>query len=362
MNHAKVLFDQIIKKGESAIDGFIDDRESESLFLDFKRATNNGAGKKLDQNDRKNLAKAISGFGNSEGGLIVWGVDCREGDDYADVARAKFPIEDAKKFESWLEGAISSCTIPPHQKVKHHTILNKDNKTGYVITFIPKSNHAPHQVISAGKGQYQYFIRTGSDFTPTPHAVLSGMFGRRPQPSVFIMYGMSLPEVIDASSPKLRVELGLQVANGGMGIASDVFMNINIVESPGGGCSLQIQPQDTTNWMMWNAFGVKFTAISNKDIRLPPDAILQPMALIFTISPPFKGNLIIEGICGCGQAETFSFTMGNDSKKLEELYYKYFEVIKTTTLENDETTHKAFDFWNLAELSELAKQTYEKNN
>ena len=198
MNHSEVLFNQIIKKGESAIDGFIDDRESESLFLDFKRATNNGAGKKLDPHDRKNLAKAISGFGNSEGGLIVWGVDCREGDDYADVARAKFPIEDAKKFESWLEGAISSCTIPPHPTVKHHTILKKDNKTGYVITFIPKSKIEPKSLghwVTFTVDNIGRFKQLEYEFEYTTGSMIQGGLGRidftkeRPPVSKEIAFG-----------------------------------------------------------------------------------------------------------------------------------------------------------------------------
>lgn len=72
-NHAEDIFEQIKQNGESEIDKFILDREVENLFLDFKRSATNGAGSKLHRDDRKNLAKAISGFGNSEGGIIVWG-------------------------------------------------------------------------------------------------------------------------------------------------------------------------------------------------------------------------------------------------------------------------------------------------
>ena len=48
--------------GEQAIDGFILERQSEELFLDFKRSSDNGAGDRLSDRDRDNLAKAISGF------------------------------------------------------------------------------------------------------------------------------------------------------------------------------------------------------------------------------------------------------------------------------------------------------------
>jgi len=56
---------------KSVIYEFIEERYTEELFLDFKRSSNNGRDKKLSQTDRQNMAKAISGFGNSEGGVLV---------------------------------------------------------------------------------------------------------------------------------------------------------------------------------------------------------------------------------------------------------------------------------------------------
>jgi predicted HTH transcriptional regulator len=80
---------RIATAGEGAIDQLIADRQSEELFLDFKRSSDNGAGARLSDADRGNLAKAISGFGNSEGGVIIWGVDCRPNQVVGDVAAAK---------------------------------------------------------------------------------------------------------------------------------------------------------------------------------------------------------------------------------------------------------------------------------
>ncbi len=178
------IFNKIIREGELAIDEFILTRKSEELFLDFKRSADHGSGTFLNQKDREKLAKAISGFGNSEGGVLIWGVDCSKDKDHADVAHTKFPIHNPKRFLSWLEGSVSGCTIPPHSRVQHHCIVKPGEDIGYVITLIPKSNHAPHQVV----GSLKYLIRAGSDFVPTPHSVLAGMFGRRPQPRVFNMY------------------------------------------------------------------------------------------------------------------------------------------------------------------------------
>src|ERR1022692_4832237 len=76
MGRAEDLFALITDRGEPAIDEFIAEWQSEELFLDFKRSASNGAGRRLTDHDRDNLGRAISGFGNSEGGLIVWGA-CR---------------------------------------------------------------------------------------------------------------------------------------------------------------------------------------------------------------------------------------------------------------------------------------------
>jgi hypothetical protein len=45
--------------GESAIDQLINDREPESLFLEFKRAVTATSSRGLESADRENLAKAI---------------------------------------------------------------------------------------------------------------------------------------------------------------------------------------------------------------------------------------------------------------------------------------------------------------
>src|SRR5690348_3339481 len=111
MARAEDLYKQIRQGGVAALEEFIRTRKSEELFLDFKRSSDNGGGPRLSDNDRNNFAKAISGFGNSEGGVLVWGVDCSDDERGADVARFEVPLHDAPRFVSWLQGAISGCTV-----------------------------------------------------------------------------------------------------------------------------------------------------------------------------------------------------------------------------------------------------------
>jgi hypothetical protein len=107
MGRAEELLERIKEKDEAAIDKPIATRASEELFLDFKQSADHGRGSALNQADRSNLEKAVSGFGNSEGGIIIWGVNCSRNPKFGDVASVKAPIEQPTRFKSWLENATS---------------------------------------------------------------------------------------------------------------------------------------------------------------------------------------------------------------------------------------------------------------
>jgi hypothetical protein len=48
----------------------------EGLYLDFKQKADKNR-PSLDDDDKANLAKSISGFANTDGGLIIWGVKAK---------------------------------------------------------------------------------------------------------------------------------------------------------------------------------------------------------------------------------------------------------------------------------------------
>ena len=128
MSRAEDIFQKLVYFGEDAIDEYIVNMQTEELFLDFKQAISIGKnGTTLHKDDRKNLAKCISGFGNSEGGVVIWGVECSRDMEIGDVAKAKVKVKNVHRFLSWLENAISGCTIPSHNKVRNHIISADEN-------------------------------------------------------------------------------------------------------------------------------------------------------------------------------------------------------------------------------------------
>ena len=54
-----------------SLSDMVADGEQENLHLEFK--TVNSA-TLMDKDDKKNFAKALSGFSNANGGLVIWGI------------------------------------------------------------------------------------------------------------------------------------------------------------------------------------------------------------------------------------------------------------------------------------------------
>lgn len=300
MPRAEELFARFKADGLAMVDEMIAAGVGEELFLDFKRSADDGAGTALNNKDRRNLERATSGFGNSEGGVILWGVDCREDRDRGDVPIGIVPIAKPMRFKGWLERISSGLTVPVHAGVEH-AVAVQEGGGGVVATLIPKSNHAPHQTVS----DQAYYMRAGSNFVRVPHSVLAGMFGRRPQPDVFHQL-LTKPaawhggERLDNESAV--VEIGVLLTNRGPGIAEDIFANLDVAATPGEHCQIAYTTPDPDTWTGRFSFGRHMSVISKPGFRLPPEALIQPFAINMRLRPPFTSSLKLEGICGCAGA------------------------------------------------------------
>src|SRR4051812_30057997 len=103
--------------GLEQIEAYLRERQQEHLHLDFKAVNNPG----LDRNDRKNLARCISGFANSAGGIIVWGIDARKNDDGVDCAGDRKEIPSIDLFVSKLNEYTGQAVLPLVDGIRHKT-------------------------------------------------------------------------------------------------------------------------------------------------------------------------------------------------------------------------------------------------
>jgi predicted HTH transcriptional regulator len=163
--------------GLKEIDEFLELRQEEHLQLDFKTINNanlNGS------DDKRSLAKCISGFANSSGGIIVWGVDARKNAQDVDCAVGRKEIEPIKLFLSRLNALTGQAVSPIVDGIQHRAIETTGN-SGFAITLVPETESGPHM---AKLGEDRYYKRSGDSFYKMEHFDLEDMFGRRQKPNL----------------------------------------------------------------------------------------------------------------------------------------------------------------------------------
>jgi predicted HTH transcriptional regulator len=157
----------------ATIENYVESSQEEHLLLDFKTISKPDLS---NSDDKRNLAKALSGFANSSGGMIVWGVDARKSKpDGPDVAIGSKEIERLGLFLSRLNELSGAFVRPVVDGVRHRTIETAPDR-GFAVTMIPESAASPHMALG---GEGRYYKRSGASFYPMEHFDIADMFGRR---------------------------------------------------------------------------------------------------------------------------------------------------------------------------------------
>ena len=172
-----------------------------------------------------------------------------------------------------------------------------------MVTLIPSGVHAPYQTVV----DLSYYIRSGSSFNKTPHAVLSGMFGRRPQPSIKHRY--FIPKSPNIIAPGIvGTEIGVILRNYGRGIGQDVFLNLGVTSHPGRNCKILFQQSKRNDvWSGNLLLNQQIQMITRREVRLPPEADLQPLTLNIELQNPIESDFVFEGMCGSAGGEPSRF-------------------------------------------------------
>jgi hypothetical protein len=290
----------------------VDQRASEASWLDFKNKSDR------DPDNVKNLSVALSAFGNTEGGVIVWGVDARSTKaDPADVARELRPFPAPGDFVARLNEVTSGATIPVLPGVRHDVIAST-NELGYVVTYIPMSPDAPH----LASHDHRYYLRAGSSCARMPRAILAAMFGRRPTPAVCIAIGVLALEPHD---PYVVLTVSLGIANVGIVPAGDPYVVIDRIQEPGESSSIRFRWKARRdrpfafNDFSQHGIGVVGASAIAQDTKLPPGDVRSAMSVQFLLAAPFVRPAIVSGLTGTGDSVPERFTLELQHEELERL-------------------------------------------
>lgn len=302
MGRAEDLFKRLDDQGLDAIDQLFADATNEEAFLEFKRSMNHGSDPGLNGKDRENLARALSGFANSDGGIVIWGVGTKGGESAED----RQPLTDCKRFAGALDNAVSGCTVPEVPGVRSLPIPLADGSgRGYVATLIPASVIGPHQLVN-GK---TYLMRAGSSFQPISHSVLSGMFGRRPQPQIQPNFVIRNARHLSDSAERQMLEIyfDIHVFNNSAVVARDAYVTLRATSL---GCEnwamAHYEEQEQNRWQVDASITALVTsALAADGNRVAPLSTQKALCMLLQINLPFTKDVRISIQCGCDGAAPY---------------------------------------------------------
>lgn len=168
-----MAFKDLIEYAIEDILSLITNSVEESIHLDFKAS---GALSNQD-NKRKEIAKDVSSFANSDGGVIVYGIT-----EVDHKASALSYIDGDLYNKEWLENVISSNIQKRIDGIEIIPIRdgNEISKTIYIVK-IPRSNNAPHM-----SSDNRYYKRFNFKSVPMEEYEVRDLFHRVNMPKLRI--------------------------------------------------------------------------------------------------------------------------------------------------------------------------------
>lgn len=192
------------------VERYVADGRWEDLQLDFKTSQSSFS----KPEDRRVLARAISGFANSAGGLIIWGVDAKRADAEAPlVAITRRPLADPLLFMNRLQEYAGAATSPLVEGVEHRLVSGDGSGEAFAATYVPESAAGPHM---AKLGDDRYYKRTGDRFVKMEHFEVADMFGRRNRPNLQVW-----------ATRRGTFDVVVKVINRGRGVAMAPFVALS---------------------------------------------------------------------------------------------------------------------------------------
>jgi hypothetical protein len=197
-------------KSENDLNKLIEDKTTEGLHLEFK-TKHNPTTANLHKDDKKNFCKVLSGFANSDGGILIWGIKTNYRDESAIELK---PISNIDDFIRKLKSYIISATEPIVDNILIEKIKKKGStKDGYLKCFVPLSYKVPHR----SSFDHEYYKRSIEGFYAIQHFDLEYMFGRRQRPELKIATEISSDKKSNDKNEKYT--LNLSFLNEGRAIA-----------------------------------------------------------------------------------------------------------------------------------------------
>jgi hypothetical protein len=174
------VFEQLRTEKCGLVQRWLAEHEQETNHLEFKKKEHPEV-VDLDPVDKDNIAKAMSAFANTGGGVLVLGMDAGAGGQRGqafDRVQAVLPISNVEAFGGSLERRLRTFTEPPIRGLDLLSVADPETGGGVVAIYVPETTGGgPHRAVAASREvNDRYYMRTASGDQTIPHPFLAALF------------------------------------------------------------------------------------------------------------------------------------------------------------------------------------------
>ena len=202
----------------ASLQALIDAGEAESVYLECKAPSSPS----LSREQKANLARAISGFANTVGGVIIWGLSTtRHAHSDLDILTQIEPIGNIASFSRHVANTIPTLTTPSVASAQIRVLKSKTHETrGALVTYIPQLHAGPVQ----SNLDNLFYFRSGDEFVVAPYDLVRRLFSSTEAPDLRVHLEPSLVKKREDGS----WEIPLAVRNFSPAIAEHVDLFIEM--------------------------------------------------------------------------------------------------------------------------------------
>ncbi len=220
MSNAKKLYDGIVDL--NYVNTRMIGQSLENTWFDCKQkhdATNG----RLDKDDKNNFAKALSGFANMSGGVLIFGLNARKISGI-DMIQSLAPIKGLRVFESELREAESRIVERPIPGLEYSKIYtDESNDTGIIIIYIPEGPSSPYRSLV----DRHFYARAGDSFIPLNLSQIESLVQKNRKPDLELSIS-----IVGNSSIRIGTDnifsINFQIENIGKTIAKNVLLELKL--------------------------------------------------------------------------------------------------------------------------------------
>ncbi|MCX6702743.1 MAG: ATP-binding protein [Candidatus Wolfebacteria bacterium] len=202
----------------SDIQRLIDNGETENQYLECKSPGE----PRLDKGLKQQLAEAVSGFANTGGGVIIWGLSTtHHSHSGLDILTQVEEIASIKNFKIQIDLAAASVFEPQIISCQSKLLTKNPSDTkGLIITFIPPTNGDPIRSNIDGK----FYIRVRDEFNEMPYETIKRMFAGTSGPDLSALFNNQLVKL----RPDGSWDIPIGVGNNSSAAAKDVQVSVTV--------------------------------------------------------------------------------------------------------------------------------------